>query len=193
MERQRGERGAVVRLSPRADVVWGQREGRAACLCAAFSPHRDNEGWSSGKDVQSSLTVCVPSELRPVSSVTIQLLWPPSARHCHHGHYLSLWDAHTHTPNTNVCIYKWTCTSFCTYRKVFDFLVKWINEMITNLKNTSTFSDIWRYSVYPFEKETNLRNLLSPCGYCFQTILKKNNKTKQKTKQLSYIPWVLKE
>lgn len=54
------------------------RGQRGLPLCRA-SPHRDNEGWSTGKDVQSSLTVCVPSELRPVSSVTIQLLWPPTA------------------------------------------------------------------------------------------------------------------
>lgn len=37
----------------------------------------DNEGRSTGKDVQSSLTVRGPSELRPASSVTIQLRWPP--------------------------------------------------------------------------------------------------------------------
>lgn len=59
----------------RLRAVRGQR-GLPLCR---VSPHRDNEGWSTGKDVQSSLTVCVPSELRPVSSVTIQLLWPPSA------------------------------------------------------------------------------------------------------------------
>lgn len=54
------------------------RGQRGLPLCRV-SPHRDNEGWSTGKDVQSSLTVCAPSELSPVSSVTIQLLWPPSA------------------------------------------------------------------------------------------------------------------
>lgn len=89
----------------RLRAVRGQR---GLPLCRA-SPHRDNEGWSSGKDVQSSLTVCVPSELRPVSSVTIQLLWPPSAPP------LSSWSlsrpvtrtharthAHTHT-HANMC------------------------------------------------------------------------------------------
>lgn len=71
------------------------RGQRGLPLCRV-SPHRDNEGWSAGKDVQSSLTVCVPSELSPVSSVTIQLLWPPSAPP------LSSWSlsqpvTHTHT------------------------------------------------------------------------------------------------
>lgn len=79
---------------------------RGLPLCRA-SPRRDNEGWSFGKDVQSSLTVCVPSELRSVSSFTIQLLWPPTAPP------LSSWslcqpvthNTHTHT-NPNAQVYQ---------------------------------------------------------------------------------------
>lgn len=92
------------------------RGQRGLPLCRA-SPHRDNEGWSTGKDVQSSLTVCVPSELRPVSSVTIQLFWPPSAPP------LSSWSLsqpvthntlslHTHT-HTNASLHACRCEHTC--------------------------------------------------------------------------------
>lgn len=72
---KRSGSAAVSMSRCRLRAVRGQH---GLLLCRA-SPHRDNEGWSAGKDVQSSLTVCVPSELSPVSSVTIQLLWPPLA------------------------------------------------------------------------------------------------------------------
>lgn len=97
MERQRGERGvsggapaSTSRCRPRA-----ARGQRGPLLCRS-SPHTDNEGWSAGKDVQSSLTVCVPSELSTVSSVTIQLLWPPSAPPLS-SWSLSQTQTHTHT------------------------------------------------------------------------------------------------
>lgn len=103
------------RLREQMSSEGSERAARPAFV-RPLSPRRDNEGRSSGKDVQSSLTVCVPSELRPVSSVTIQLPWPPSARHCHHGHYLGLCEggsrnpcAHTHTHVfLNEHVWKWS-------------------------------------------------------------------------------------
>lgn len=88
MERQRGERGALVRLSPRADVVGGQREGSAACLCAALLPIEIMKGGALGRMCSHhSLSLrhqsparCHPS---PFSSSG-----PRGPRHCHHGHYL---------------------------------------------------------------------------------------------------------
>lgn len=63
------------RLREQMSSEGSERAARPAFV-RPLSPRRDNEGRSSGKDVQSSLTVCVPSELRPVSSVTIQLPGP---------------------------------------------------------------------------------------------------------------------
>lgn len=101
MERQGGERGAVVRLSPWADVVWGQQEGSAACLCAAFLPIEIMKGGALGRMCShhslsvrhQSSALCHPS---PFSSSG-----PRRPRHCHHGHYLGLWHTtHSHRAHT---------------------------------------------------------------------------------------------
>lgn len=94
-ETERWKKKASVAVSVSRCRLRAERGQAERAAFVTGSPHRDNEGWSAGNDVQSSLTVCVPSELRAVSSVTIQLLWPPQPRHCHHGHYLCL--QHTHT------------------------------------------------------------------------------------------------
>lgn len=102
MERQRGERGAVVRLSPWADVVWGQREGSAACLCAVLLPIEIMKGGALGRMCSHhSLSVCHQSSglchPSPFSSSG-----PRRPRHCHHGHYVSLWHtAHSHSTHTH--------------------------------------------------------------------------------------------
>lgn len=101
------------------------RGQRSLPLCRV-SPHRDNEGWSTGKDVQSSLTVCVPSELRPVSSVTIQLLWPPSAPP------LSSWSlsqpvthkTHSYHADSHTCTHRSTCMQLQTYMCIYVYMHK---------------------------------------------------------------------
>lgn len=105
MERQRGERRAVVRLSPWADVVWGQREGSAACLCAVLLPIEIMKGGALGRMCSHhSLSVCHQSSglchPSPFSSSG-----PRRPRHCHHGHYVSLWHTtHSHSTHTHTQI-----------------------------------------------------------------------------------------
>lgn len=114
MERQGGEKGAVVRLSLWADVVWGQWEGSAACLCAVLLPIEIMKGGALGRMCSHhSLSVCHQSSglchPSPFSSSG-----PRRPRHCHHGHYLGLWHTSTH-PHTHRHTHTQTCVQVQTY------------------------------------------------------------------------------
>lgn len=116
MERQRGERGAVVRMSPWADVVWGQREGSAACLCAVLLPIEIMKGGALGKMCSHhSLSVCHQSSAlchpSPFSSSG-----PRRPCHCHHGHYLT-----QHTLSLHTHKHTWIQACRCKHTQIFSY------------------------------------------------------------------------